>query len=90
MRSSLNGLKSTSAVCCFSGVVPSPVHLKDVQNCLSRIQQILLQLKLFWEKVGSLLDTLKDKTFVDEGLIEDLEDMRDEFLTSIKAAGQVT
>ncbi|KAK2870505.1 hypothetical protein Q8A67_024897 [Cirrhinus molitorella] len=70
------------------GVIPSPVHLKDVQQCLSRIQQILFQLKMFWEKVGSLLDTLKKKTFVDEDLIEDLDDMKDEFLQSIKIAGE--
>lgn len=72
------------------GVIPSPVHLKDVQQCLSRIQQILLQLKMFWEKVGSLLDSLKDKTFVNEGLTEDLDDMKEEFLQSIKIAGEIT
>lgn len=71
-------------------MIPSPVHLKDVQQCLSRIQQILLQLKMFWEKVGALLDTLKEKTFVNEDLIEDLEDMKEEFLQSIKIAGEVT
>ncbi len=72
------------------GVIPSPVHLKDVQQCLSRIQQILLQLQKFWEKVGTLLDTLKEKTFVNEDLIEELDDMKDDFLQSIKIAGEVT
>ncbi|KAF4095502.1 hypothetical protein G5714_023105 [Onychostoma macrolepis] len=70
------------------GVIPSPVHLKDVQQCLSRIQQILVQLQKFWEKVGTLLDALKEKTFVNEDLIEDLDDMKDDFLTSIEAAGK--
>ncbi|KAK2870509.1 hypothetical protein Q8A67_024901 [Cirrhinus molitorella] len=70
------------------GVIPSPVHLKDVQQCLSRIQKILLQLKKFWEKVAVLLDTLKNKTFVDEDLIEELDDMKDDFLRSIEIAGK--
>ncbi|KAL0150649.1 hypothetical protein M9458_054066, partial [Cirrhinus mrigala] len=70
------------------GVIPSPVHLKDVQRCLSQIQQILLRLQKFWQKVGSLLDTLKEKTFVGEDLIEDLDDMKDDFLQSIEEAGK--
>ncbi|XP_052451606.1 uncharacterized protein LOC128012985 isoform X2 [Carassius gibelio] len=67
------------------GVIPSPVHLKDVQQCLTRIQQILLQLKLFWERVGDSLYTMKNKTFVGEDLIEDLDDLKEEFLTAIEA-----
>ncbi|XP_016092348.1 uncharacterized protein [Sinocyclocheilus grahami] len=70
------------------GVIPSPVHLEDVQQCLSRIQQILVQLRKFWVKVQTLLDTLKEKTFVNEDLTEDLDDMKEEFLTSIEAAGK--
>ncbi|XP_048030854.1 uncharacterized protein LOC125258074 [Megalobrama amblycephala] len=69
------------------GVIPSPVHLNDVQKCLSRIQKILVQLKMFWEKVGVALDTLKDKTFAGDALIEELDDLKEEFLTSIKTAG---
>ncbi|XP_018930068.1 restin homolog [Cyprinus carpio] len=68
------------------GVIPSPVHLVEVQKCLSQIQQILVQLQKFWEKVGSLLDTLKEKTFVNEDLIEHLSDLKQEFVTSIEEA----
>ncbi|RXN14865.1 restin-like protein [Labeo rohita] len=70
------------------GVIPSPVHLEEVQKCLSQIQQILIQLKKFWEKVGSLLDSLKEKTFVGEDLIDDLEELKEEFLISIETAGK--
>ncbi|XP_073797347.1 uncharacterized protein [Danio rerio] len=68
------------------GVIPDPDQLKEVQKCLSQIQQILRQLKTFWEKVASLLDTLKERTFVDEDLVDDLEDMKEEFLESIITA----
>ncbi|XP_056306740.1 uncharacterized protein LOC130218552 [Danio aesculapii] len=68
-------------------VIPDPVHLKDVQKCLSRIQQILVDLKKFWEKVASLLDSLKKRTFVNEDLLEE-QDMKEEFLQSIETAGQ--
>lgn len=63
----------------------SVVHLKDVHSCLSQIQKILVQLKTIWEKVGSLLECLKNKHFVDEFLIDD-HDMRDQFLQSIEIA----
>ncbi|XP_056306698.1 uncharacterized protein LOC130218519 [Danio aesculapii] len=68
------------------GVIPDPVHLKDVQKCLSQIQQILVDLKKFWEKVASLLDSLQNKTFVAEDLIDELSDMKDDFLMSIEVA----
>lgn len=80
--------RSISVVC--PGVIPSPVHLVEVQKCLSQIQQILVQLQKFWEKVGSLLDTLKEKTFVNEDLIEHLSDLKQEFVTSIEEAEKVT
>ncbi|KAI2666727.1 Serine--tRNA ligase [Labeo rohita] len=67
------------------GEIPSPVHLTEVQKCLFQIQQILVDLQKFWEKVGVTLDTLKDKTFVGEDII-DLEDLKDEFLASIDGA----
>ncbi|KAF4095503.1 uncharacterized protein LOC131533398 [Onychostoma macrolepis] len=70
------------------GVIYSSVHLKKVQLYLSRIQQILLQLQKFWVRVGSVLDTLKDKTVVGDNLTEDLDDMKEEFLTSIEAAAE--
>lgn len=69
-----------------NGQLPSITHLDEVQMCLSRIQQILIQLQKFWEKVGSLLDTLKKRTFAGDVWIEELEDMKEEFLKSIDAA----
>lgn len=71
------------------GAIPDPEHLKDVQQSLFRIQQILVSLKKFWEKVGAMLDTLKENTFTGEDLIDDLDDLEEEFLTSIEAAGKV-
>ncbi|XP_067234457.1 uncharacterized protein [Chanodichthys erythropterus] len=70
------------------GEIPSPVHLKTVQQCLDRIQYILNDLNKFWIKVGVLLETLKDKTFAGEDLIKDLEDVKEEFLHSIEDAKQ--
>ncbi|XP_058627522.1 uncharacterized protein LOC131537856 [Onychostoma macrolepis] len=69
------------------GEIPDPDNLKEVQVCLSQIQQILIELKKFWEKVDAILNTLKDKTFVGEELV-DMEDMKDEFLSSIDDAGK--
>ncbi|KAG1931241.1 uncharacterized protein LOC120473233 [Pimephales promelas] len=69
------------------GAIPNPVHLKEVQRCLDQIRQILVDLKKFWEKVGVMLDTLKEKTFVGEDLIEMCE-MKDEFISSIEEAGK--
>ncbi|XP_051971007.1 uncharacterized protein LOC127635183 [Xyrauchen texanus] len=71
-----------------NGQIPSVSHLDEVQSCLSRIQQILIQLQKFWEKVGSLLDHLKQKTFAGEDMIEYLDDLKEEFLESIDAAKQ--
>ncbi|ROI49014.1 hypothetical protein DPX16_7169 [Anabarilius grahami] len=68
------------------GVIPSSVHLTEVQTCLDQIRQILVDLKKFWEKVGVTLDSVKDKTFVGEELIAELEDMKEEFLESIEEA----
>ncbi|XP_016325278.1 uncharacterized protein LOC107675446, partial [Sinocyclocheilus anshuiensis] len=48
------------------GSIPNPVHLNEVQKCLSRIQQILIQLQKFWESVCILLEALEDKTFANE------------------------
>ncbi|XP_048030846.1 uncharacterized protein LOC125258068 [Megalobrama amblycephala] len=70
------------------GVIPSPVHLTEVQKCLDQIRQILVDLKKFWEKVGVTLDSVKDKTFVGEELIEELEDLKEAFLDSIEEAKQ--
>nr|XP_002666785.2 uncharacterized protein LOC100330348 [Danio rerio] len=68
------------------GVIPDPVHLKDVQKCLSQMQQNLVDLKNFWEKFSSLLDFLKKRTFLNEELIKELSDMVEEILMSIKVA----
>ncbi|KAF4115068.1 hypothetical protein G5714_002557 [Onychostoma macrolepis] len=69
------------------GEIPDPEHLKEVQLCLSQIQQILIELKKFWEKVDSILNMLKGKTFAGEELV-DMEDMKDEFLSSIDDAAK--
>ncbi|XP_077061742.1 uncharacterized protein LOC143714433 [Siphateles boraxobius] len=66
----------------------SPSHLKNVHYCLSQIQKILVQLKKFWEKMGCELERLKNKTFVDEALVDD-PDMKDQFLQSIEMAVKV-
>ncbi|XP_039512121.1 golgin IMH1-like [Pimephales promelas] len=69
-----------------NGQMPIITHLDEVQKYLSRIQKILVQLQKFWEKVGSLLDMLKERTFAGDVWIEDLTDMKEEFLESIDAA----
>ncbi|XP_058625865.1 stonustoxin subunit alpha-like isoform X3 [Onychostoma macrolepis] len=71
----------------MKGEIPDPEHLKEVQVCLSQIQQILITLEMFWEKVDSILNMLKEKTFAGEELV-DMEDMKDEFLSSIDDAGK--
>ncbi|KAK9952881.1 hypothetical protein ABG768_016911 [Culter alburnus] len=68
--------------------IPNPIYLNDVQSSLSKIQAILIQLKHFWESVAQMLDYLEKKTFVGEDLIEDLADLKDEFLESIEIAKQ--
>ncbi|XP_016119895.1 uncharacterized protein [Sinocyclocheilus grahami] len=69
-----------------NGQIPNVSHFDEVQACLSRIQQILVELQKFWEKVGSLLDTMKKETFAGEACIEELADMKEPFLESIDAA----
>ncbi|XP_067234767.1 chromosome partition protein Smc-like [Chanodichthys erythropterus] len=66
--------------------IPDPIHLKEVQSSLTKIQAILIQLKNFWMSVSEMLDYLKKKTFVGEDLIDDLADLKDEFLESIETA----
>ncbi|CAM4724373.1 unnamed protein product [Leuciscus chuanchicus] len=63
-----------------NGQMPSVIHLDEVHSCLSRIQQIRVQLQKFWEKVCSLLDMLKKRTFSGEIWIDDLADLKEEFL----------
>ncbi|KAG1934315.1 hypothetical protein F2P79_019925 [Pimephales promelas] len=66
--------------------IPDPVHLNQVQESLTKIQNILVQLRNFWEKVGQMLDYLEQKTFVGEDFIQDLAELKDAFLDSIKVA----
>ncbi|XDV48225.1 hypothetical protein PO909_017675, partial [Leuciscus waleckii] len=66
--------------------IPDPIHLPEVQKSLTKIQDILIQLKIFWVNVGNLLDSLQQKTFAGEDIIEDLADLKDVFLYSIKTA----
>ncbi|XDV48222.1 hypothetical protein PO909_017672, partial [Leuciscus waleckii] len=65
--------------------IPDPIHLPEVQKSLTKIHDILGELLNFWVKVRVLLDSLKQKTFAGEDLIEDLI-LKDEFLDSIKKA----
>ncbi|XDV48208.1 hypothetical protein PO909_017660 [Leuciscus waleckii] len=69
-----------------NGQIPSDTHLDEVKKYLSQIQKTLAELQKFWEKVDSRLDTLKKKTFAGEIWVEDLTDMKEEFLKSIDAA----
>ncbi|KAF4115026.1 hypothetical protein G5714_002515 [Onychostoma macrolepis] len=69
------------------GEIPNPDNLIEVQLCLSQIQQILIDLKKFWEKVDAILHTLRDKTFAGAELVG-MEDMKDEFIMSIEDAAK--
>lgn len=68
------------------GTIPDPVHLGEVQKCLSQIQKILIQLQKFWMSVGELLESLRKKTFVGEDIldIEMSEKTKSFFLKSIE------
>ncbi|KAG1931148.1 uncharacterized protein LOC120473344 [Pimephales promelas] len=68
-----------------NGSIPDPVHLNDVQKCLSRIQNILIQLQKFWESVSVMLEALKDETFAKEDFILK-RNMKATFLESINSA----
>lgn len=70
------------------GVVPDPVHLPEVQQNLTRIQKILIELRSFWEKIEMLVKHLEQKTFADETLVEYLEVFKEDFLKSIECAAQ--
>ena len=70
------------------GAIPDTVYLGEVQQCLTKIQNILIQLKSFWEKALSMLEALREKTFVDENLVDDPEE-KDLFISSIQEASKV-
>ncbi|KAA0724209.1 hypothetical protein E1301_Tti003479 [Triplophysa tibetana] len=81
-------IKSIYDTATAPGNIPDPVHLGEVQMCLSQIQKILIQLQKFWMSVGELLDSLKKKTFVGEDIlaIEMNENTKSFFLKSIEIA----
>ncbi|XP_017540341.1 uncharacterized protein LOC108412710 [Pygocentrus nattereri] len=79
---------TTRDVITENSTIPEPTHLGEVQYFLSKIQKILVQLQGFWENVYMLLGNIKDKTFVDEDLIEEPE-FKDLFVMSIQAASKV-
>ncbi|XP_067291137.1 chromosome partition protein Smc-like [Pseudorasbora parva] len=68
--------------------IPDPIHLNEVQKSLTQIQAILVQLKIFWGYVAQMLKYLEQNTFVGEYLIEDLADLKDEFLKTIEVASE--
>ncbi|KAL0994945.1 hypothetical protein UPYG_G00129720 [Umbra pygmaea] len=72
------------------GAVPDPVHLAEVQMSLTRIQQILLKLKGFWEKIGVMVTSLEQKTFASDNLVGYLNDpeYRDMFISSLEDASK--
>ncbi|KAL6485518.1 hypothetical protein MHYP_G00049100 [Metynnis hypsauchen] len=69
------------------GTIPEPTHLGEVQRFLTKIQNILIALKLFWENINSMLGTIKDKTFVHEELIDDPV-FKEVFVKSIQTASE--
>lgn len=71
------------------GSIPDPVHLGEVQRYLTKIKDILMRLKGFWDNVYSLLGTMKDQTFVNEDVIDD-PDFKAEFVQSIQKASEVS
>ncbi|KAJ7983350.1 hypothetical protein DPEC_G00379950 [Dallia pectoralis] len=72
------------------GAVPDPVHLAEVQKYLSRIQDILLKLKSFWEKIEVMVKSQEKKTFAAENLLEVLQDeeFKEAFLNSLDSAAK--
>ncbi|XP_036376433.1 uncharacterized protein LOC118772279 [Megalops cyprinoides] len=66
------------------GSVPDPTNLNEVQMCLSRVQQILLKLRAFWEGITVMLDNLRQRTLAGSEITEDLK----EFLDSLDIAGK--
>ncbi|XP_062372937.1 uncharacterized protein LOC134060299 [Sardina pilchardus] len=71
------------------GSIPSPEHLPEVQAHLSKICKILLALLRFWKTVDTMLDSLHQTTFANEDMIEYLQVVKEEFLTSITEATKV-
>lgn len=70
------------------GTIPDPVHLGEVKQNLTRIQQILIQLQKFWETVRELLESLKKETLAGEDTIDERmsDSIKDFFIASIDKA----
>ncbi|XP_069054739.1 uncharacterized protein [Lepisosteus oculatus] len=68
------------------GSIGDPKMLAEVQKCLTKIQEILLQMKKFWETTGVALDNLKQRTFAGEDMLDFLEDCEMDFLSSLDKA----
>lgn len=76
----LRGMLMLLFVFVYTGAVPDSVHVAEVQQSLSKIQAMLLQLKWFWENIGVMVTNLQQRTFAGEDLIEFLSDFKDDFL----------
>ncbi|KAK1805629.1 hypothetical protein P4O66_019904 [Electrophorus voltai] len=70
------------------GSIPSPVHLNEVQRYLTKIQNIVIQIKNFWQKVHSMLGVVQKKTFVNEDLVDEPE-RKEEFVNSIQKPSEI-
>ncbi|XP_069054365.1 uncharacterized protein [Lepisosteus oculatus] len=68
------------------GSIGDPKMLAEVQKCLTRIQDILLQMKKFWETTGVALDILTKTTFAGEHMLDFLEECEADFLSSLDKA----
>ncbi|XP_069054364.1 cingulin-like [Lepisosteus oculatus] len=68
------------------GSIGDPSTLAEVQECLTRVKDILLQMKKFWEMTGVALDTFKQRTFTREDTLDVLEDCEKDFLSSLDEA----
>lgn len=64
-------------------------HLGDVPFYLYKMEDRLQHLKGFWENLYSLLNTIRDTTFLKEHLV-DKPDCKEEFLDSVQKASEVS
>ncbi|XP_073688415.1 uncharacterized protein [Garra rufa] len=67
------------------GSIPELFHLREVQKCLSQIQQTLIQQNTFWKSVQVFLEALKGETFANEHFIGESE-LKEIVLTHIDLA----
>ncbi|XP_062855338.1 uncharacterized protein LOC134318378 [Trichomycterus rosablanca] len=72
------------------GVIPKPVHLNEMPQHLTKIQNILVQLINFWQGVDIALKTVRDQTFVNDELLEENNpELKRKFINSIKSTSPV-